>query len=169
MNGRCAECWRYRQVSATRHQQHHEDETRTGYPSIHGSTSQCHFWSSNPWGSKVAIGWYFVANWMVQQQKPSILSRINILKYLPHKRVSLITPFVIKVLKWIILEHHVLKCIWNGLTQSNLSIVLLFWILNSFFSQIWFIQFFPNKYSRWYTTVMSSLSWNNKVSGMTLK
>lgn len=129
MNGRCAECWRYRQVSATRHQQHHEGEARTGYPSIHGSTSQCHFWSSNPWGSKLAIGQlYFVAKWMVQQPQPSIFARINILKFLPYKRVSLITPFVIKVLKWIILEHHVLKCIWNGLTQSNLPIVLLYWV-----------------------------------------
>lgn len=106
---------------------------------------------------------------MVQQQQPSILARINILKFLPYKRVSLITSFVIKVLKWIILEHHVFKCIWNGLTQANLPIVLIYWILNSFFSQIWFIEFFPNKYSRSKTTVMSSLSWNNKVSDMTLK
>lgn len=137
MNGRCAECWRYRQVSATRHQQHHEDETRTGYPSIHGSISQCHFWSSDPWGSKVAIGWF-------NSHSHHFFARINILKFLPYKRVSLIAPFVIKVIKWLILVHHVLKCIWNGLTQSNLPIVLINWVLNSFFSQIWFIQFFPN-------------------------
>lgn len=79
---------------------------------------------------------------MVQQPQTSIFARINILKFLSYKRVSLITPFVIKVLKWIILEHHVLKCDWNGLTQSNLPIVLLYWVLNSFSHRYGLSSFF---------------------------